>query len=390
MEVKFYATLTGDPINGVLPVGYAEHKTDNEGSEVEVRMRQLRLPRGTSLEVFLDGFVAGTMTVDEGGESRMRWKSEDGDFVPDVQEGSFLDIRHSLATVMSGVFTLKESSGSSEPSVEIGSRSQTSSFKAYRDGSGKVNGLASDGPKVMSIHLNKTETSATITGDLSGLGISLTDAWIETDLGDGLKMFGLQAGFAAGGQLTAVTIPLSRAEVEQLRTGIWYAVVAAESGAELRGRFYPSSENTDASRSRQSKTAEFSGDFDGDGLADKAVFTDDAGTGVWIVERSSDGGKTVRTMGYATDIPLKGDFDGDGLLDLAVYRPEEGVWYVDGSRNNSRTAVRFGSYGDTPVAADFDGDGKDDRAIFRPSTGEWIVFRSRDGSVGVFRSEELR
>jgi hypothetical protein len=71
---------------------------------------------------------------------------------------------------------------------------------------------------------------------------------------------------------------------------------------------------------------------------------------------------------------VSGDFDGDGKYDLAIYRG--GVWWVLRSLTGTAIAVPWGTTGDIPVPADYDADGTSDLAVFRPSTGDWFVIRS--------------
>ncbi len=144
-----------------------------------------------------------------------------------------------------------------------------------------------------------------------------------------------------------------------------------------------------------------SGDYDGDGKAEIAVFR--PWNGLWAVR-----GLGRMYFGTTGDIPVSGDYNGDGYADVSVFRPSSGLWAVKGitrlyfggsddtpvpadydgdgccdiavmGKTNSRWAVRnvtsiyFGTSGDRPVPADYEGSGTASIAVFRPSTGLWRV-----------------
>ncbi len=104
-----------------------------------------------------------------------------------------------------------------------------------------------------------------------------------------------------------------------------------------------------------------SGDYDGDGRTDIAVFR--PASGLWAVRGL---GRTY--FGQAGDIPVSGDYNGDGRADVSIFRPSSGLWAVKGA-----TRLYFGGSDDTPVPADYDGDGRCDVAVFGQQSGRWMV-----------------
>ena len=104
-----------------------------------------------------------------------------------------------------------------------------------------------------------------------------------------------------------------------------------------------------------------SGDYDGDGTSDIALFR--AAAGFWAIR-----GISNYYHGQAGDIPVPGDYDGDYTTDPAVFRRETGLWVI---RRVSR--IYYGIGEDRPVPADYDGDGTVDVALFRPADGRWAI-----------------
>lgn len=118
------------------------------------------------------------------------------------------------------------------------------------------------------------------------------------------------------------------------------------------------------------------GDYDGDGKADLAVYRRDVQTPTadltFYINRSSDGQWIVERFGYLqADIPVSGDFDGDGKSDIAVWRGRSeygnGVWYWHRSSDGAFDQIKWGLTfpPDYPVQGDYDGDGKTDVAVYR-------------------------
>ena len=114
-------------------------------------------------------------------------------------------------------------------------------------------------------------------------------------------------------------------------------------------------------------------DFDGDKKTDAAVYrTTDSGIGVWFLNLP---GQPPIAWGIRGDIPMPGDYDGDGLADLGIYRPATGQWFIAYGVSGFMTTsvISWGLPGDIPVRADVDNDRKLDFVVFRPSIGTWFI-----------------
>jgi PKD repeat protein len=104
-----------------------------------------------------------------------------------------------------------------------------------------------------------------------------------------------------------------------------------------------------------------SGDYNGDGYTDVSIFR--PSTGLWAVKEV-----TRAYFGGSDDIPVPGDYDGDGSCDLAVLGRTSARWAVRGI-----TRIYFGTSDNYPAPGDYDGDGSLDIAAFRPSSGLWAI-----------------
>lgn len=75
----------------------------NDDEELSVRVRNIELPDGTSLDVFLSGGSVGHITL-RGGRGSLKIESRKGEGVPRVVEGSTLTVSLESAKVLEGTF----------------------------------------------------------------------------------------------------------------------------------------------------------------------------------------------------------------------------------------------------------------------------------------------
>ncbi|MDR0336190.1 MAG: hypothetical protein LBI18_03770, partial [Planctomycetaceae bacterium] len=103
---------------------------------------------------------------------------------------------------------------------------------------------------------------------------------------------------------------------------------------------------------------------------------------VWYTRDANGRIKRRFTFGPEGGRPLVGDFNGDGMAELAVFN--DGKWYIDingnGIWDEEDLWCELGSATDQPIVGDWDGDGKADIGIFGPQwAGDAAIIADEPG-----------
>jgi hypothetical protein len=121
------------------------------------------------------------------------------------------------------------------------------------------------------------------------------------------------------------------------------------------------------------------GDWDGDGRADVGVRRPGARS---FLLRSGDGTVTALRLGTPAGVPVTGDWDGDGTTDLGLWSARRGRFTLHTLAGDTR--VRLGGAGSEPVTGDWNGDGATDLGVYDPSTASFTLRTgAADGSDGL-------
>ena len=120
-----------------------------------------------------------------------------------------------------------------------------------------------------------------------------------------------------------------------------------------------------------------SNDYTGSGRSEPALFRrTNATIAQWFVQGSA--ALNGHSFGAGSlDVPLTGDFDGDGKTDLALYRPSTAQWFVSesGSGYANKLLTTFGEANvNVPMPGNYNGTGTSTTvAVYRPPTGQWFI-----------------
>ncbi len=412
-----FAPLQGATIGGVMPRGTGQYIEFGANKQLAIYVNQIRLAGGTVLNVSVGATAVGTITLSPQGYGTLRLDTTTGGVVPTIAAGDMLTVKNGETTVLSGTFRLPTPNPTPSPTVSP-TPTGTPTPRPVRVFAGRLTGMqvvpavTTQGRGGIWVVINEAGTQIKVFAGFQRLSSNQTTATINGPAMAGTNaamIFDLGTIGGVNGHFAVKTFDVNASQAQQLRTGLWYAVIGSVNNptGEIRGQIgnrptgssFTGQTSEDIAVYRQSvgkwyvqngssysetilgsaNSTPVAADYDGDGISDIAAFT----AGNWEIRRSSDNGTTIKQFGTVGDTPVRGDFDGDGQNDLAVYRPSTGVWYIENSDGSGYTIVQFGISTDTPIAADFDGDGKDDIAVYRSSTGDWYTLRSSDNTARI-------
>ena len=101
--IRRFALLRA-PNGGANPHGDAEWDLEGNRRELEIRIEGLNFAPGTVLSAFVDGNHVGTLIVDSNQRAELRLRTQDGQNVPFVNDGSTIHVLQGNTVVVQGVF----------------------------------------------------------------------------------------------------------------------------------------------------------------------------------------------------------------------------------------------------------------------------------------------
>lgn len=387
--VHLWAGLAGPAIDGMTPRGLGQFDSFGTMRELKVYVSYVNLPEGTTLTVSTGSAntaagAVGTIVLHNRSGSLVRT----GAAVPAITAGTAIVVRNGTAIVLSGVFGTSPPpptptptpSGSPTPTPTPHPPMPTTGFISKMTGANVVPPVTTDGRGYGLLRIVPATTATANTNivvrvaynHLSSVATTITINGPAATTANGPVIFTIPNNGGTSGYTDVAHFSITAEQLVQLRAGLWYFQIATtgNSSGEVRG---------------QIRSANMRSDFDGDGRSDIAVVRTAPGAApnaanIWYTLNSSDYTMAASVIGDPGDVNVQGDYDGDGIADIAMYTPATGVWQIRQSETGETRLVQFGAAGDTPIVGDYDGDGINDVSVFRPTTGDWYTLRSSDGS----------
>lgn len=362
------AQLTGEPIGGVTPRGFAYYFAAPAGSpepprQLSVSVTSVNLPNGTQLSVALNASPIGTITLhsnspSQAGQGSLNLSTTHGDTVPAVVAGDVLTVGPAASagttTYLTGTFAAPATPSPSGTHTPFPSPSHTPNgtpshtpfptpshtpfpspsgtplppraFAARMNGANEVPPVTSNGQGFGFVMLNSAESQIRVCAGFRGLSSTVTAITVNGPAStseNGPVIFTLTLPNSVNG-FTSQTFDVTADQVTQLRGGLWYLQVATTNNpeGEIRGQINPLNVHN--------------GPGHGGGPTGGGDGTGGGNDGGDLAQASDDTELSSRS-GY---IPVPFDFDEDGITDIAVFRASDGNWYVTRSSDGRTVAYQ--------------------------------------------------
>ncbi len=426
--------ILASPTGSINPHGVGTWQLYQSGNrEIEVEIQDVSLPIGTTLNAVVNGNSIGALVVDDRQRAKIKLRTEDGQAVPVVNDGSTCEVRNGSTVLVSGVF----GGGGPTPTPSVsptGSPTGTPSPSPTGSPTGTPTPSPTGSPSPSPTGSPSPSPSPTGTPNANEIYAILRGPTIDGALPRGFSEYEIhssrteletrvyQVNLPAGTSLsvsvngtTAGNLILQTGGEGRLRlrsdNGDVVPVVTAGSTIVLRnggttvlsGSFAMSGGPTPTPTGTPQGRS-FEGHLSGAGVVPPVTTN---ATGEIKVLLSTDESQAtisgefnrftsaqtsalvqVTVAGTTTTVVNLGTVpspQGEGNFAPMTFNvtPQQvqllrmGSWMaVIGSANNPAGEVRGAILNDSHHA-DFDGDGSNDFAVFRPSTGTWYTLNSQ-------------
>lgn len=407
------------PTGSVNPHGMAEYQLYQDGNrELEVEAEDVALPDGTVLTAFIDGSSVGQMTLSLQ-KGRLKLRTEDGQSVPVVNDGSTVQVRSGTTVLVAGVFggggptptpTVTASPTASPSASPTASPSPTVSpsptaspspgneFSLFAALNGAtINGVLPRGFAEFEVHSSRTELEVRLSQINLPAGTSLTVAVAGNAVGQ-IVVSGGEGRLrlrSDNGQTVPNVVAGTAIAIRNGSTTILSGTFAGTSGSPTPS---PSPSGSPTPQQGRFFEAHLSGaqmtpPVGTSGRGELKIFLNAAETqanasGEYNLTSAQTSAKVFCEAGSTTallyDFGALGGTERHYTASFAVTAAQlqmlrTGTCYqIVGSVNFPNGEIR-GVLRNDGGNDDFDGDGGGDFAVFRPSTGTWYM----ENSIGI-------
>jgi hypothetical protein len=387
---------------GANPHGAATYEVYSDGQrELEVEIEDLNLAAGTVVTAFIDGSSVGQMTLGIDHRGRLRLRTQDGQTVPNVNDGSTADVRNGQSILVTGIFgggggpTPSPSpsgspTGSPSPSPSPSGSPNAGDVFAGLTGP-TLNGVLPRGFAEFELHSSRTELEVNVRQVNLPIGTVLT---VVVD-GANVGTMTLQSGGEGelrlrsdNGQTVPAVVVGSTISINNAGAAILTGTFAAFTGptptpnpspSPALGRSFEAHLN--GSRVTPPVTTTATGELKvtlNAAETEAVVFGEFHGlSSAQTAARIEALGGTVTTV---FDLGVVGGINGNfaaatfAVTAAQVQQLSAGLWSaVIASATHPDGEIR-GNFTPRSHQSDFDGDGRNDIAVFRPSTATWYSY----------------